>query len=104
MCKIVEIKSKIKLEIVYCPHKPEDNCGCRKPKSGMFSNYDIGPDDVMIGDKDTDMLAGLSANISNRLLISSKPPINHSASFVFKNHTDLLRFLKSNYPFLFIVR
>ena len=22
--------------IFYCPHKPEDNCGCRKPQPGLF--------------------------------------------------------------------
>jgi D-glycero-D-manno-heptose 1,7-bisphosphate phosphatase len=22
--------------IFYCPHKPEDNCACRKPKTGML--------------------------------------------------------------------
>lgn len=92
MCKIVEIKSKIKLEIVYCPHKPEDNCGCRKPKSGMFSNYDIGPDDVMIGDKDTDMLAAKNVGINHRWLISREESDYYSE--IFANHGQLIKMLE----------
>lgn len=32
-------------QVYYCPHKPEDNCTCRKPNTGMFEqakkDYDI---------------------------------------------------------------
>ena len=26
-------------EILYCPHRPEEECDCRKPKAGMIKNY-----------------------------------------------------------------
>jgi histidinol-phosphate phosphatase family protein len=32
-------KSKCKIEKIYfCPHKPDENCDCRKPKTGMIKN------------------------------------------------------------------
>ena len=49
-----------------CPHLPEDNCDCRKPKPGMLLSAaaDLEIDlaaSVMIGDAVTDMLAGRAA-------------------------------------------
>jgi histidinol-phosphate phosphatase family protein len=45
--------------IFYCPHRPEDNCDCRKPKIGLFLSaarlYHLDlPKSVLIGDKVTD--------------------------------------------------
>jgi histidinol-phosphate phosphatase family protein len=45
--------------IYYCPHKPEDNCKCRKPRTELFEraakdfNLDLSKS-VFIGDKSTD--------------------------------------------------
>ena len=52
--------------IYFCPHKEEDNCGCRKPKTGMIEkaakDFDIDlPRSFVIGDDDKDML--LAKNI-----------------------------------------
>lgn len=44
----------------YCPHKPDDDCGCRKPKLGMFAqainylNIDM-KESIVIGDKMRDI-------------------------------------------------
>jgi len=46
-------------KIYYCPHKPEDLCNCRKPKTELFEraakdyNLDLSRS-VFIGDKDSD--------------------------------------------------
>lgn len=51
-------------EVLICPHLPEDNCECRKPRTGLLTRYlashDIDVDaSAVIGDRDTDMeLAG----------------------------------------------
>lgn len=47
-------------EIFICPHMPEDNCECRKPRTGLLTKYlastDIDLDaSAVIGDRATDM-------------------------------------------------
>lgn len=69
----------IRIDAVYhCPHAPEANCACRKPKSGMFKEaieaFDI---DVtqswMIGDKESDIEAALGAGVTQTILLSLTP-------------------------------
>ena len=49
----------------YCPHKPDENCNCRKPKSGLLHqailelNIDVNSS-WMIGDNDSDIEASTS--------------------------------------------
>ncbi|MDQ6862405.1 MAG: HAD family hydrolase [Thermoproteota archaeon] len=49
--------------IFYCPHRPDENCDCRKPKTKMFLdvsrqyNIDLSKSWV-IGDSETDIEAG----------------------------------------------
>ncbi len=47
-------------DIFYCPHRPDENCACRKPKTLMgemaAKKYDIDlKESYMIGDSDADM-------------------------------------------------
>ena len=55
--------------IYFCPHKPEDNCDCRKPKTALFkkaldvfSPYDL-KKSWMIGDSISDIEAAVSLGI-----------------------------------------
>lgn len=57
-------KFNVKLDgIYYCPHHPNDNCDCRKPKIGLFKkaikehNINI-KKSYVIGDKILDIAAG----------------------------------------------
>ncbi len=47
-------------EIFVCPHLPEDNCECRKPRTGLLTRYLAATDidlsqSAVIGDRPTDM-------------------------------------------------
>jgi D-glycero-D-manno-heptose 1,7-bisphosphate phosphatase len=49
--------------LYYCPHTPQDQCFCRKPRPGLIQkasedlNFDL-PDSIVIGDKLSDIEMG----------------------------------------------
>ena len=92
MWKVIKERVKVEIEIIHCPHRPDENCGCRKPKDGMFKKFVIQKDDIMIGDKSTDMLAAKRAGIKNRWLISVVEDEHYSIRF--KSHDALIRKLR----------
>ena len=52
--------------VMYCPHRPDEECGCRKPRPGMLleAAQQRGLDlsgSYMIGDACSDMIAGHAA-------------------------------------------
>lgn len=52
----------------HCPHRPEDDCDCRKPKPGMlhraFADYPVQIEgSFLIGDRQSDLDAATSAGI-----------------------------------------
>jgi histidinol-phosphate phosphatase family protein len=60
--------------VFMCPHKPEDNCACRKPKPGLL--YQAAnllsinlSESLLIGDALTDLRAGSAAGISTLSLV-----------------------------------
>ena len=62
------------IDMLFCPHAPEDRCSCRKPAVGMWqsleSRYDLLPEQcVMIGDKEEDMLFASRAGLACRALV-----------------------------------
>lgn len=64
--------------IYYCPHHPDDNCNCRKPKTGLFEiairDHDIDiKESYMLGDKMLDIEAGTKINTRTILI-----PVTHS--------------------------
>jgi histidinol-phosphate phosphatase family protein len=57
----------------YCPHMPDQNCECRKPKTGMLLEWDtICPvnfrQSLIIGDKPSDVQAGISLGMTSALV------------------------------------
>jgi len=65
-------------KVYHCPHHPEftGECGCRKPKPGMILqaqkefNIDL-KNSILVGDKNSDIEAGLNAGIGGNYLIST---------------------------------
>jgi D-glycero-D-manno-heptose 1,7-bisphosphate phosphatase len=61
----------------YCPHRDEDNCGCRKPKPGLFHealrgmNPDI-KNVFFVGDSPSDIVAGKNIGCRTILVLSGK--------------------------------
>ena len=73
------------LDVSHCPHKPKDNCTCRKPKTGMLeaANDKYGIDKInswMIGDKESDIEAALNFGITNTILIKNDCGIERDAT------------------------
>ncbi len=80
-----KMKSLVKAEggvisgIEYCPHGPDDNCQCRKPKSGMIEaietqlglSFQEHPA-IMVGDSLRDLLAGAARGCSPVLVLTGK--------------------------------
>ena len=78
-----QILEKIEMEFVFCPHKSEDSCCCRKPMTGMIGNNLIKIPQLknyfnedskikdasnvwMIGDKLSDVEFGLNLGIKEK--------------------------------------
>jgi len=86
------------LDVFYCPHSPEDDCNCRKPKPGMFldakKKFNIEMDKSWsIGDKETDITAATYAGISNTILVKSGHDINEEnskASYILESLYDVI--------------
>ncbi|WP_394951643.1 D-glycero-alpha-D-manno-heptose-1,7-bisphosphate 7-phosphatase [uncultured Helicobacter sp.] len=60
--------------IYFCPHAPQEQCACRKPKSGMITQacedfvIDLAQS-LLIGDKVTDMQCARNAGIAQKFLL-----------------------------------
>lgn len=77
---IAELKKEgaIIQEAVYCAHKPKAGCECRKPGSKLIKDlankYNINlAGSYMVGDTDTDIIAGKNAGTKGVFLGQSDP-------------------------------
>ena len=75
MCRLVENAGGRIDAIAICPHSPEQQCGCRKPKPGMLlelmARFGAAPEvTTMIGDTPADLLAGRAAGCRTLLVRS----------------------------------
>ena len=90
------------LDVFFCPHGPNDDCYCRKPKPGLFldakEKYDVDMNiSWMIGDKEADIEAANNAGISQTILVRSGHTINEEktkASSIVDSILDAKKILK----------
>jgi len=89
--------------IEYCPHKPEDNCWCRKPKTGLFlqaaKKLEIDfPGSFMIGDKPADIEAGHAVGVCTILVPDGTPssPRESQPDFAADNFTAAVDWILSH--------
>lgn len=71
--RMVEPSGITILKTYFCPHAPEDNCECRKPKPGMLlqaaKDFDIDlAHSWMIGDRLSDVQVGINAGTKTILV------------------------------------
>jgi len=83
---VVDLKKKGVFidKIYYCPHSPDDNCECRKPKTGLFDlacrQFDIDcAKSWMIGDKSSDIQAGKNIGASTIQVLTGYAGQEHGA-------------------------
>ena len=91
-------KNDIKIsQVEFCPHTPDENCTCRKPKTQMIdnilANYDIDLESSwLIGDKSSDISCAKNAKIKNTIQVKSGHKFDTSeADFVIEhlNYKDI---------------
>ena len=98
-------KNNINIEKTYvCPHKPEDSCECRKPKTKLIKDAEkkFGIDlkkSFAVGDKKSDIEMGKNAGCRTILVLSgngikTKNEIN--ADFVAKDLLDAAMWILKN--------
>lgn len=86
--EIKEAGGKIK-SVNYCIHKDEDNCSCRKPKTGLFKKATKGlrvnfKKAYFIGDAEKDIQAGKKVGCKTILVLSGKSKLKDKNNWQIK--------------------
>ena len=73
------------LSFFFCPHKPQDQCSCRKPKplliTQALSAFRVeSKDAIFVGDSTTDMIAAKSAAIRFVLVQTGNGSLTHRST------------------------
>jgi len=87
-------------KIYFCPHRPEENCGCRKPKTLLLKkaeeefNLDLS-DSYVIGDAECDILLAKNAGCKSVLVFNGKnsEKIGINPDYIAKNLEEAAEFI-----------
>lgn len=86
------------LKTYMCPHAPEDNCECRKPKPKMIlealKEFDLKAEDIyMAGDRESDIMAGINAGTKTILVKTANIPVTaEQATYTAPNLLDAVKY------------
>lgn len=89
-------------QVEFCPHGPNDNCLCRKPKTGMIENilknHNIDLESSwLIGDKEADIKCAQNAKIKNTIQVKSGHKFDEKtsqANFICESIKDIKKIIK----------
>ncbi len=94
-------------QVYFCPHTPEENCDCRKPRPGMIlkavNQFGIDlSNSILVGDAQSDIEAGFLAGIPYLFLVTTgrgKKQVNSILELPYLNqvyfHNNLLEVIKT---------
>jgi len=90
-------------QVELCPHGPNDDCLCRKPKTKMIENilknYDIDlKKSWLVGDKSSDILCAKNAGISNTIQVKSGHNFDENeseANYICESISDIHKIIDS---------
>lgn len=76
LAEVTAVGGKIEA-ILYCPHRPEENCFCRKPKPGLLQKAQQlykaqATNSWLVGDHPNDIVAGEQVGCRNILVLSGR--------------------------------
>lgn len=100
--KMVEPSGVKFLKTYMCPHSEDANCDCRKPKPGMLlqaaQEFDIDLNGSwMIGDRQSDILAGINAGTKTILVeTGNSPVVSPEANFTAPNLLKAIEYIKNH--------
>jgi D-glycero-D-manno-heptose 1,7-bisphosphate phosphatase len=87
------------LKTYMCPHGPEDNCVCRKPKPTLILRaakefaFDL-QNTYMVGDREGDIAAGLAAGAKTVLVKTARIPVmSDNATYTAATLLDAVRYI-----------
>ena len=103
--KVIEalVPSGIKILKTYlCPHAPDDNCECRKPKPKLLLeaardfNIDV-KKAYMVGDRASDIFAGINAGAKTVLVKTANIPVEaKEATYTAPTLLDAVMYILAN--------
>ncbi len=85
-----------------CPHNANENCSCRKPKPALLlaaiHEFNLVPKDTfMVGDRDSDVAAGINAGAKTILVKTGKHPTSTTdADHTTKTLLDAAKYIVSS--------
>jgi len=89
------------LDVLHCPHGPESNCQCRKPKPGMIikakEEHNINlSESWLIGDNETDISAAHSAGIKQTILVDMNKKNKKSTAYkIVSSISEIVKVIKT---------